>query len=124
MLCIFPYKTTLDAAEIHKLIEKSIGKLEHSAKYQERKGESITDIDTKAKKSQKVVISEFLKKKDGSPLTIEDFPDGFQFGNGVTAGARVVIQGETLHLTWCVFPDTSESQVKSLWKELDQIIGS
>jgi len=50
-------------------------------------------------------ISPSLKKKDGSPVTIDDFPDNFSFGNGTTANSKVILKdGTELYLTWCVLP--------------------
>ena len=52
-----------------------------------------------------VFISPNLKKADGSPVTLADFPDGFRFGNGTTANVLVPFKDlSAMYLTWCVFP--------------------
>jgi len=54
---------------------------------------------------REVYISPSLKKKDGSPVTIGDFPDNFSFGNGTTANVKVPLKdGTELFLSWCVLP--------------------
>lgn len=56
--------------------------------------------------SREVFISPLLKKKDGSPVVIDDFPDNHAFGNGVTANSRVKLKdGTELYFTWCVLPE-------------------
>lgn len=53
-------------------------------------------------------ISPSIKKDDGSSVTIEDFPDEFSFGNGVTANSSVTLKdGSKMCLTWCVLPENT-----------------
>jgi len=55
---------------------------------------------------REVYVSPNCKKEDGSDITIDDFPDGWSFGNGVTANASVRLKnGELVYLTWCSFPE-------------------
>lgn len=52
-----------------------------------------------------VFIDPALRKADGSPVLLDDFPDGHSFGNGVTANSLVKLKdGTKLFLTWCIFP--------------------
>lgn len=60
---------------------------------------------TKENTVASVWISPNLKKADGSPVTLQDFPDGFSFGNGVTCNATVALKdGSILILSWLLTP--------------------
>lgn len=55
---------------------------------------------------REVFISPNVKKGDGSPVTIDDFPDDMAFGNAVTANRRVDFDdGSSEYLTWVSIPD-------------------
>lgn len=59
-----------------------------------------------------VIVSPALKKDDGTPVSIEDFPENFTFGNGVTCNSTVRFKdGSKRIISWCVCTDESESTV-------------
>lgn len=60
--------------------------------------------------SDEVWVSPTLVKKDGSPVTIADFPDGWSFGNGVSCGVTVRLKdGTEVIVNWCVIPQTQRA---------------
>ena len=73
-----------------------------------KSGDCQTSIvgETLSATPREVFISPLLKKDDGTPVVIADFPDGHKFGNGVTANSRVKLKdGSVRYFTWCVLPE-------------------
>lgn len=83
----------LDALAIQSLVEP-IAAVEHGAEK--------SHINDKGKSARDRVGCIWGSTLDG--WTLDDFPDGHQFGNGVSSGARVQINGETRIFSWVCFP--------------------
>lgn len=74
-------------------------------------------------KPQEVMISPACVKSDGASITIDDFPDNWSFGNGVTVGATVSIAGsEPCVLSWAIFPDANAAAVRAKYATLRQLM--
>lgn len=70
---------------------------------------------TLSQNPREIYISPSLIKKDGTKITIDDFKDGFSFGNGVTANSSVQLKDENNYfLTWCVFPENTKLDKKEI----------
>lgn len=81
-------------------------------------------ITGEARRSSRIVIvSDALLKDDGNPVTLADFPDGWSFGNGITCNSIVRLRNGTLsNMSWVVFPDATESIVRSRLTNLRQLM--
>jgi len=73
---------------------------------------------------REVIVSPSCVKGDGTPITIDDFPDGWQFGNGVGIGSVLIAESEVCHLSWVVFPDSSIPAVRAAYDTLRSIMES
>jgi len=72
---------------------------------------------------REVIISPSCVKSDGTPITIDDFPDNWSFGNGVTVAGAVAIRGSRpCILSWVVFPDLSAPAVRASYNRLLEIM--
>lgn len=72
---------------------------------------------------REVMISPACLKSDGQAITINDFPDGWTFGNGVTVGVTVPIRdSEPCVLSWAVFPDSGIAAVQASYEALRAIM--
>lgn len=144
MLCIFAGRPgvgglNLDAKEVQTSIEGQVAAVEHSATIQQRKSGSYTlaftlDPTTNTMKksgevrdntASEVMFSPRARKVDGSPLTIDDFPEDFQFGNGVTCGRTLKLKdGSMVTISWVVFPTLSRPGVMARFTTLRQLMES
>ncbi len=74
---------------------------------------------------REVMISPDCVKSDGTPITIEDFPDGYDFGNGMSVAVTVPIKGsDACILSWATFPDADADAVRARYDTLQQIMES
>ena len=72
---------------------------------------------------REVMISPACVKSNGRKITINDFPSGWTFGNGVTVGVSVPIRNsEPCVLSWAVFPDDSLPAVQATYEALKAIM--
>jgi hypothetical protein len=72
---------------------------------------------------REVMISPACLKSDGQAITINDFPDGWAFGNGMTVGVTVPIKNSApCVLSWAVFPDSSVAAVQASFDALKAIM--
>ena len=90
---------------------------------------SVTDADFETKTvgetklpTRTVFISPALRKDDGSKVTIDDFPDTWSFGNGVTCNSTVTLKdGSKRIMSWCVFPENMRWTVRTKYNTLRKI---
>ncbi len=72
---------------------------------------------------REVVISPACVKSNGKKITMNDFPAGWTFGDGVTVGVTVPIKNsEPCVLSWAVFPDASIPTVQATYSALKAIM--
>lgn len=72
---------------------------------------------------RKILISPKLKLTNGAQVGIDDFPDGHDFGNGVSVNTSVRLSDGNIHyMSWMVFPDHDEALVKSSFNKLRVLI--
>jgi len=91
--------------------------------------ESVTDGDCKTEiagetklPTRSVFISPALRKDDGSRVTIDDFPDTWSFGNGVTCNSTLTLKdGSKRIMSWCAFPENMGWTVRTKYNTLRKI---
>ena len=91
--------------------------------------ESVTDADCKTEivgetkfPTRTVFISPSLRKDNGTKVTIDDFPDTFSFGNGVTCNSTVTLKDKSKRImSWCVFPENMGWTVRTKYNTLRKI---
>ena len=69
------------------------------------------------------MISPSCTKSDRTPITIDDFPDNWSFGNGVSVA--VLVPGVTIgeeRLSWAIFPDANAAAVRANYDTLRLIM--
>lgn len=107
-------------------------RLEHQRKHLPFDANSVIELDCQtstvgekciAKTPDRIVlVSPALKKDNGMPVTINDFPDSFSFGNGVTCNSTVTFKdGSKRIISWCAFPDNMEWTVRAGYNKLRKI---
>ncbi len=107
-------------------------RLEHQRQHLPFDPNSVTDSDCQTKtigekciakiSDRTVMVSPALKKDDGSLVTIEDFPENFSFGNGVTCNSTVRFNdGSKRIISWCVCADENEATVMSKFNIMRKI---
>ena len=125
MICIFKGAPQIDgvnlsAGDVQMAIENQIGPCEHDGSIQQtgvgcfRLTKVSEQEVTRSPIDQDAVFSPSL---DG--LTLDNFPDGFSFGNGVGCNALVPMKDGTLHvLSWVVFPPSQAVAVRARYASL------
>jgi len=72
---------------------------------------------------REVMISPACLKSDGLAITINDFPDGWTFGNEMTVEVTVPIKNSApCVLSWAVFPDSRVAAVQAAYEDLRAIM--
>ncbi len=68
--------------------------------------------------AQDVWISSNLKKDDGSPVTIDDFPENHSFGNGVSCNIQVRLRDGSIKLmSWCILTPLAHGNMNAAKRE-------
>ena len=78
---------------------------------------------TRRSGTHSVFISPNLVKDDNSAVTLADFPDGFDFGNGVTCNSPIRLRDGSMRIvSWASFPASSEEAATARRATLQQLI--
>lgn len=94
-------------AVIEDMLTRGIGNLDIAPQ------QVLTGAETKRPGLRKLMLSPNLKKANGGPITIIDFPDDFQFGNGVTCNSTVTLKDGSSHLfSWCILSPATAALVE------------
>ncbi len=81
------------------------------------------ELDTLDTSQMEVTFSDSCIKPDGTTITLDDFPDDFSFGNGITVASSVPIKGAGMMvLSWVCFNDTEKTIVKEKKIQLQNIM--
>jgi hypothetical protein len=69
----------------------------------------------------KIIIHNDVLKFNGEKLTIDDIPESFTFGNGMSATEMKLDDGQHIPMIICVVPHSEENTVKNKIEDINKI---